>query len=91
MDSQNIITIILGICGIFGFTFAVIDRIWKKGGKDSNISDRVCNLEKEYSDVCKDIKTIRENHLEHIQADISTININLAEINTTLKFLTKEK
>lgn len=90
MEAQDIITIILGLCGIFGFTFAVIDRVWKKGGKESNIDDRVLNLEKGYKNVCADIKSIKENHLEHIQKDISDININLAEINTTLKFLKKE-
>lgn len=91
MDAQDIITIILGLCGIFGFAFAVVDRIWKKGSQDSNISDRVSSLEKGYTDVCKDIKTIKENHLEHIQRDINLIQQNLVQINTTLKFLTKEK
>ena len=32
----------------------------------------------------------KENHLSHIQSDINKININLAEINTTLKIKMKD-
>jgi len=52
---------------------------------------KILILQKGYRDVCKDIKGIKENHLAHIQADISNININLAGINKTLEFLTKER
>ena len=38
-----------------------------------------------------DIKSIKENHLSHIEKDINNINVHLAEINTTLKFIIKDK
>ena len=78
---------ILAICGIIGSVITVTTLLGKRASRDSNVKDRVVNLEKVQGDMAKDIKDIKENHLSHIQADISGINTNLASINTTLEFL----
>jgi peptidoglycan hydrolase CwlO-like protein len=92
------LALIISILTLITFLFVFRDRIFIRGSKEQNISDRVANLEKsdcdinnKITDINKDIKSIKENHLHHIEKDISKINVNLGEINTALKFITKEK
>ena len=78
---------IMSIVAIIGGIITIAGLIFKKGKKEADVSERVSNLEKGFGDMGKDIKNIKENHLAHIQNDISNININLSAINTTLEFL----
>jgi len=87
MASYDGANTILAICGILGAFITLYQLISKSITKDSNVSDRVSTLEKGSLDMAKDIKTIKENHLAHIQEDVSKIQVNLASINTTLEFL----
>ena len=77
----------MSIVAIIGGIITIAGLIFKKGKKEADVSERVSNLEKGFGDMGKDIKNIKENHLAHIQNDISNININLSSINTTLEFL----
>lgn len=91
MDFTEILSIVIGSLGIISYLLTFRKDIFNNGSNDRNLSDRVTTLEKQFSDVASDIKTIKENHLSHIQADIYEINVNLSKINTTLEFLQKKK
>lgn len=84
-------TAIIAVTSLVSMLILVVNKISKKGGVDKNLTDRVHNLETGFKEVSGDIKTIKENHLTHIQSDIGEINVNLAEINTALKFIIKDK
>ena len=88
---ESISTIILAICGILSSFLTIYFLIFKSGKKESNVNGRISDLESHYENISKDIVNIKENHLSHIQNDISAINISLAEIKTTLKIKLAEK
>lgn len=88
---EQYLSIILSGLTLIGLLIGFRDKIFRRGRSEQSVKDRVSNLEKNQLEVCKDIKDIKENHLTHIQASIEKININLAEVNTTLKFIIKEK
>lgn len=97
------ISIIISVLTFVTLLLSFRDRIFKSGKNEKSIEDKVSDLEKsdgefkiKIADINKDIKTIKENHLYHIEKDINelklqqerdigNIKINLAEINTTLK------
>lgn len=83
----DIANTILAVCGIVGAIITITQLISKNASKSSSVFDRIITLERGSQDMAKDIKSIKENHLAHIQEDISGINVNLAAINTTLEFL----
>jgi archaellum component FlaC len=92
------LSIIISSATLITLLLAFKDRIFRGGKTSQQIDDKLNQLEKKDAqlDVCigeikGDIKSIKENHLEHIQQDISKINVNLGEINTALKFIIKEK
>lgn len=87
MNVQDTLALILGVAGGLGMLIAFWEKIFNSGKKDENISNRVGDLEKNFDCVSKDIKTIKENHLTHMQADINKIQVSIAEINTTLKYI----
>lgn len=74
--------------------FVFRDRIFKSGVKEENLENRVDIIDKTIAelksanvDTAKDIKTIKENHLAHIQADINNINVKMERMATTLEFI----
>jgi len=91
MDISVIISIVLGIGGIISMLIVFWGKVSDTGSKGENIEGRIESLEEGHKEVAKDIKTIKENHLAHIQDDIGTIKVNLGEINTALKFIIKDK
>jgi len=91
MDISVIISIVLGIGGIISMLIVFWGKVSDTGSKGENIEGRIEILEAGHKEVAKDIKTIKENHLAHIQSDINDIKVNLGEINTALKFITKDK
>lgn len=91
MEALEIVSGSISILTLISLLTVFRDRIFTSGAKAKSIVDRVSSLEDSQKEVAKDIKTIKENHLAHIQTSIQDINLNLVEINTTLKFLNKEK
>ena len=92
------LSILISAFTLIGIIVAFRDKIFNKGGNEQKLKDRISDLEKNDSEInkCmenikKDILGIKENHLTHIEKDINNINVHLAEINTTLKFLIKKK
>lgn len=88
------LSIILSILTFISIVWVFRDKIIGSGKQDQRIDDRVSELEKSDTDIHKcidnintDIKTIKENHLAHIQSDITDIKVNVAEIKTSLQFL----
>ena len=75
------------VLSILALLIAFRKGIFNSGAEESNLKDRVKALEKQSSDIASDIKSIKENHLTHMQADISAINVTLAGINATLEYL----
>lgn len=106
---EQTISIILSVLTFVTLLLAFRDRIFKSGKYEKSLEDKVSELEKsdgefkvKITDINKDIKTIKENHLYHIEKDINelklqqerdigSIKINLAEINTTLKIKLNNK
>lgn len=94
---EIVVSTLIPIATFITVLLAFRDRIFKSGKKEKSIEDKVADLEKSDTEFKKsiegintDIKNIKENHLSHIQSDINKININLAEINTTLKIKMKD-
>lgn len=94
---EMVTSVVIPIATFITVLLAFRDRIFKSGKQEKSIEDKVSDLEKSdetfkenIKNINTDIKNIKENHLSHIQADINKININLAEINTTLKIKMKD-
>jgi len=83
--------IIISSLTLIGILWGFRDKIFGSGKKEQNLEDRVISLEENYKEMSDDIKTIKTNHLPHIQADIGEIKVMLAEVKTSLKFINKEK
>lgn len=90
---EHLSTIISGLT-LVGILIAFWDKIFNKGSKDQKIDDRIASLEKSdcsiresISDINKDVKIIKENHLYHIQKDMNAINVKMERIETTLEFI----
>lgn len=90
----SITSIVISALTLIGLLLGFGDKIFRSGGKEQSLSNRIDNLEKsdcEIKDSVKginsDIKKIKENHLSHIQADMNTIKNDITEIKTTLKFI----
>ncbi len=91
------LSIIISALTLLGILIAFRDKIFNRGGTEQKMSDRVSNLEKSdctikesIADINKDIKTIRENHLTHIQGDMNAIKIKMERIETILEFIKKK-
>lgn len=91
---ETTLSIILGSLGILGFILTFGDKIFNRGSKERNITDRVSTLEKGDCDIRNsignidsEIKNIKENHLTHIQNDITDIKVSMGQVETTLQFL----
>jgi hypothetical protein len=91
---EQYLAIILSALTLLGLVLGFADKIFKRGGKEKNIDDRVgalessdCTLKDNIVEITCDIKKIKENHLAHIQSDINGINIKMERIETTLEFI----
>lgn len=94
---ESTISIIISGLTLIALIWSFRDRASKSGKDEQKIHDDISNLQQENSNlrnnittINKDIKDIKENHLYHIEKYINGININIAEIKTSLQFL-KEK
>lgn len=87
MSILDLVSLIVGFLGMITTFIMLRDRVYLDGSNSKNIEDRVTSLENNNQTVAEDIKTIKENHLSHMQCDINKINISLEGINTTLVFL----
>jgi archaellum component FlaC len=85
METQTIITMILGICGIIGFALTFADKLIKKGKNEISLDDRVNDLERHYAEISNELEKIKNNHLAHIKDDINGIQKDVVEIKTILK------
>lgn len=93
-----VISAVVSLLTLIAILLGFRDKIFSHGGKEQKTTDRIAELEKTDKEFSKcidgikdDVKSIKENHLAHIEKDINNINVHLAEINTTLKFIVKEK
>jgi len=92
-----IISLAVSFLTLVTIIWSMRDKIFSHGSEEQKMVDRVIDLEKtdEYFSksigaMKEDIKNIEKNHLTHMERDINNINVHLAEINTTLKFIIKE-
>jgi peptidoglycan hydrolase CwlO-like protein len=90
---QHLSILISGLT-LVGILIAFRDKIFYSGSNKQKLDDRVTNLEKSdctikesIDDINKDLKSIKENHLAHIQKDMNSINIKIERIETTLDFI----
>ena len=74
-----------------GGLFAFGEKIFKRAGKERRLEDRVDTLETKMCDFDKKLDKIMNNHLPHIQDEISKINNTLTKISTTLEFIISKK
>jgi len=81
------------VIAAIGGIFSIYDRFSKpdiKAENDINLLKQGCRLkheglDKEVVDIKEDIKLIKENHLRHIEADISDIKSKQTAILTILE------
>lgn len=91
------LSIIISILTLISIIWVFRDKVIGSGKADQKIDDRVSELERSDIDLNKcidninqDIKTIKENHLFHIQNDMADLKGEIKEIKAILSFL-KEK
>lgn len=85
---KDIIYIVLGILGVIGFVSGIAGSLRKTNKRQDEkmlgIQDRVVNLENCQKEVKEDLTKIKDNHLVHIQNDITDLKVSVARIETKL-------
>lgn len=80
LSFSEILVLIIGLLSIVGF---IIDRIIRPP-KTKSLVDRVTTLEECQTKISEDITKIKDNHLAHIQNDITTLKLVITKIATNL-------
>ncbi len=72
---------------LLGILWAFRDKIFKSGEKSKSITDRITVLERDdmaisavINEIKKDLTNIKENHLSHLQEDITNIKSDISYI-----------
>ncbi|HUV84639.1 MAG TPA: hypothetical protein VMV86_02970 [Methanosarcinales archaeon] len=84
-EVQPLISLIIGGATLLGIAFAVYrfsNDPAVKAASDIDLMKQKCNLL--HGEINSDIKNIKENHLKHIERDISNLKIGQSKIFTIL-------
>jgi uncharacterized protein YoxC len=82
--------VILAICGLIGLIVSVLHFSANTAKKDAEVDNRITTVEKSVVATADDINKIKENHLAHIQADMSKMGESISSINTSLGYINKK-
>lgn len=84
------LSLILGSLTLIGLIIGFGDKIFRRAKKEKGVEDRVKALEDSDCDIHRKLDKIMNNELVHIQADLTQIKVDVAEVATAIKYITKQ-